>query len=537
MRAARLRPWTLSIALIACMLLLPLAAPSAHAKLTGKEWKAVQAKYKTLFAQRGNSEAKLALLEEVASDGQGRAWRLMADALFKEVQVLSSIEKELADASAEHSELLQKGLKGYTAADEGRTKELATQMKDLEGLLADERKAADGIVAAVAKGPEALRKNILKRAKAGGDWPYRAAAVRVAALTLGEKESWGHLVRTLGKDADPRVRMAALDALGNAPEKWEDLVIGRLADPDWSVVLRASQIATARKLHRAVPHLINGLSAASPRLAQGMGKALRELTGENFEPYADVWSKWWADHKEDFEKDVEVKTGKKPEFPRIHFYGVEIKSDRVLFIIDVSASMKKETKNDNPKDRWKPPPTVTGGNKPPPPPPPPEEILSGPKIDVAKHELKKAIEKMPKEYTFNIIAYNQGAKAWQKSLVKANKKNKEAAFAWIRALKAHGSTFTDGALRMGFEMAGLINFDDKYPNIALDTIVLLSDGAPTDTSFPVAKLMDFKIILQHVREWNKKQQVVVHCIAVDMQPGNEFMAKLAEENGGTFVDR
>ena len=107
----------------------------------------------------------------------------------------------------------------------------------------------------------------------------------------------------------------------------------------------------------------------------------------------------------------------------------------------------------------------------------------------------------------------------------------------IRALKAHGSTFTDGALRMGFEMAGLINFDDKYPNIALDTIVLLSDGAPTDTSFPVAKLMDFKIILQHVREWNKKQQVVVHCIAVDMQPGNEFMAKLAEENGGTFVDR
>ena len=95
----------------------------------------------------------------------------------------------------------------------------------------------------------------------------------------------------------------------------------------------------------------------------------------------------------------------------------------------------------------------------------------------------------------------------------------------------------DAALKQGFRMAGLINADDKYPNITIDTIVLLSDGAPTDNSYPAAKLMYFNIILEHVREWNKRKQVVIHCIAVDMQPGNEFMSKLAEENGGTFVDR
>ena len=166
----------------------------------------------------------------------------------------------------------------------------------------------------------------------------------------------------LRKDMDPRVRMAALEAVAGAAEgKGEALVIGRLADADWSVVLRASQIATEKKMHKAVPHMINALTGASPRLAEGLGKALRELTGENFDPYADVWSRWWADNKAEFEKDVEVKTGKKPEFPRIHFYGVEIKSDRVLFIIDVSGSMKLEIKpKDEKKKEKKKDPVTTG---------------------------------------------------------------------------------------------------------------------------------------------------------------------------------
>ncbi|MDA1195328.1 MAG: hypothetical protein O2894_09090 [Planctomycetota bacterium] len=529
-------PRLLFLALTVPLLLL-CSSPSADAKLDGKEWKAAQEEFNRLFAARGFAEDKAAVLKKIAEDDSGRAWRLLADGLFKEVEILAGIEKELVDASGEQSAVLQRGMKGFTAEDEARTKALAAQIKELDAALELERRAVTGVVEAVCAGPELLRKNILGRAKSGGDWPYRAAAVRVAVLTMGEKESWSHLLRTIDKDDDPRVRLAALDALAGASERWEDLVIGRLADPSWSVALRAADIARERKLHRAVPHLINGLTSASPRVAQGLGQALKELTGENFEPYVDIWSKWWEDHKAEFEKDVEVKGGKTPEFPRIHFYGVEIKSDRVLFIIDISGSMKLETKNDNPLERWKPPPTVTGPGSPPPPPPPPEEILSGPKIDVAKHELKKAIEAMPKEYAFNIIAFNQGATAWKDKMLTAAPKIKEEAYEWIRSLDARGSTFTDGALRMGFEIAGLINYDEKYPNIAIDTIVLLSDGAPTDTSFPVAKLMDHEIILEHVREWNRKKQVVIHCIAVDMQPGNEFMQKLAAENGGTFVDR
>ena len=199
--------------------------------------------------------------------------------------------------------------------------------------------------------------------------------------------------------------------------------------------------------------------------------------------------------------------------------------------------MKLKTKNDNPKDHWKPPPATTGGKAPPPPPPPPEEILSGPKTAVAQHELKKAIKQLPKSYMFNMISFNHGAAHWQPEMQKASAKNKESALQWVRSLKPGGSTYIDGALRMGFTLAGLINFDKRYPDVHVDTIVLLSDGAPTDSSFPVSKLMKPELILEHVREWNKSKRVIVHCIGVDMVEGIEFLQKLAAENGGTYVDR
>lgn len=524
----------LLLALTVCVFLL---APAAHAKLDYKEWKAAEALFNELFAEPGNPKGKAEVLKTIASDGTGRAFRLMAEALFKEVVLFDGLREEYAAKSRRHVELTQKGFKaGWTALEESEVKALQAQLKDLDDLIKAERETLLVVTKAVVEGPELLRKNILQRAKSGGEWTARAAALRVAVMTMKEKASKAYMLRALNNDKDPRVRMVGLDAIAAAPEGYEDLVIGRLADPDWGIVLRAASIAVERELHKAVPHLINALPRSGPRVAEGIGAALRKLTGENFEPYADVWNKWWEDHKEDFKSDVALKKGKQEEFARVDFYGVPIKSDRILFIIDVSGSMKLKTKNDNPKERWKPPPTTTGG-KAPPPPPPPEEILSGPKIKVAQHELKKAIKQLPKNYMFNMIKFNHGAAYWQPAMQKASAKNKEKALEWVRRLKPGGSTYIDGALRMGFTLAGLINFDKRYPDVHVDTIVLLSDGAPTDSSFPVSKLMKPEVILEHVREWNKEKRVVVHCIGVDMVEGIEFLQKLAAENGGTYVDR
>jgi len=525
------------------LLLVLLAALSAglspaQAELTKEEMKAAEEEFARLFAAPAFGADKKDLLARLLEDGSARSLKLLGEAVFLEVDLWWGLRKQLETLAKEHAEILARGVKvGFVPADEKRVQIVQQEMAELDGAVAREREALSDAEQAVAKAPEALRKNLLKRARSAKEWPWRAAAARVAALTLSDKESWEYLVRCVQADPDPRVRLTGLDSLATIEERWEDLLLGALGDADWSVRLRAVQIVHERKLERAIPHLINALAKADPRLAESVAGALHEFTGESFGPFYEQWSRWWEENGKNYKEKVKLAGGKREAFAESHFYGIPIRSNRVLFVIDISGSMKEPTQNDNPKERWKPAPPTTGGGNAPPPPPPPEEILSGPKIEVAKHELSKAVERLPSDSTFNIICFNQGATAWQPQQMIASKQNKDAALQWIRAMSAHGTTYIDGALRLAFRLAGLEIPDDKYPEIAIDTMMVLSDGAPTDNSYPQAKRMDPEEILQHVRTWNQHKRVVVHAIGISKHDGVEFLKKLAQENGGTYVDR
>lgn len=83
-------------------------------------------------------------------------------------------------------------------------------------------------------------------------------------------------------------------------------------------------------------------------------------------------------------------------------------------------------------------------------------------------------------------------------------------------------------------MAGTLG--SQKPGKAVDTIFLLSDGAPADNKFDGAELVDPGTILGSVCEWNKYLHVVIHCVAVDL-PDNGFLRRLEAENGAQFVER
>ena len=518
--------------------LLLLVSPTS-ADMDRAEWKAAEEQFKLIFSERGFLVDKKAWVKQMLDDGSSKAWRFLTDALVKETELWWGVHKELDQLAAEHGKMLTEGgnAGGYTKAQEDAILELQKKIEDLESLAREETKARDAVMDAVRQGPEALHALILKRAGPSADWPLRAAGVQVAAIDPSVPANKKYLEKALKRDKDHRVRGAALEALLAVEGEVSDLLlIDRLADPVWSVQLIAINAIRERELKRAVPHLVNALALASPRVQEALGAALQELTGENFAAYHEVWARWFEDNKEDYlDNPKPPRRGSESGDSEVEIYGLRVRSDRVLFILDISGSMKLPTQNDNPMDRWKPPPPTTGDERPPPP-PPPEEILSGPKIDVAKHELRKAIEKLPSDTTFNIIAFNQAAKHWRDTMQEATQANKKEAYKWIRQLGPKGNTYIDGALRLGFRMAGLVNFDPAYPELSLDTIVLISDGAPTDNQFN-AQLMDPEVILQHVREWNKHQRVVIHCIGVDLVETIDFLKKLAEENGGKYVDR
>jgi|GEM_PF-6050121 len=537
------RPWCWSL------LLAPLVfgLTPALAKLEPAEWKIAETEYARLWmpspGRQGFESDKASLVSLLIKDDQARAYRMLVDALVSECTLWVNAQREVEAKVAAIAPVLMKPSKARTKPEEEQMFKDQAALVGLEESARVERAVLANVVKAISGGPLALRTNLYARAKGPTDWFFRAAVSQVAAVQPTEKDAAAFLARTLNASAekDPRVRLAALEALTPLPDGAEEHVVGRLADPDWGVQLMAVQIAREKKLTRAIPHLITVLDRASPRLQEAVGVTLKELTGENHEAYAEVWAKWWEANKAKFEGQEALKVGGRPRNPVVDptLYGLPIKSDRLLFIIDISGSMKDPSSNKVPgvPEAPKPSGPVTPKDGDPPPAPPAEEVISGPKIDVAKHELKKAIEKLPKTAKFSIIAYNHAAQVWKEQPVDATPENKEEAFKWIRQWGPSGSTFTDGALRLGFRMAGLGAIDKTYPEVSVDTIVLVSDGAPTDNDPGASKTMDFKLILQHVREWNPQRRVVINCIAVDMQPGNEFMQKLAAENGGVFVDR
>ena len=507
----------------------------AGAELTSSEFKEAQKECERIFSIRGMPREKAALLKRVAKDGKSRSYKLMADALVRECVILWDLRAAYQETVAKHSELLKNLMDGATKEEEKGSIELQDQVAKLETALRVEREVLKAVLAAVNEAPKALHDMLFRRAKTSKDWTYRAAAARLAAARLEDKTALSYLRTVLGKDKDRRVRSAALEAIAKQGEAAAPFAIERLADSAWSVQLQAVQMLVRLEHKAAIPHFINALSRTTPRVAEAIGTALKTMTGQNFEPYADVWSRWWEDNKDDFAGAPKVKGRAQERFEKVHFYGLPIKSDRVIFVIDLSKSMELPTKNANPAEKWKPQGPVTGDA--PPPPPPPEEILSGPKIMVAKHELRKAVAKLPEQHYFTIIGFRTGVEAWKETPVQAKKANKEAAYKWIRKLKPKGVTYIEGALRRAFEIAGIVNVDDKYPVLVADTIVVMSDGAPTNNHPTKVKNADTEKLLALVRQWNHQDRVVIHAIGVDMLEHIDFLAKLAAQNGGTYVDR
>lgn len=516
--------------------LLVLAARGAAAKLDGPEWLAAEQKARTLFAQPGDAEGKALAVKEVLRDGEPRAWKLLADATLLECGHLARTGEKLSKALTELQGLIGKKASEMFPQDRENMYRLQGEVSDLEAVRAGCNATVDVLVRAFAGGDEPARRQLLALARGHKEWVVRATAARVAATAPDEALGKQVLAEALTATQDPRVKVSALEALAKAPgTSWQDAVVARLEDADWGVQVVAARVVGDREMGKAIPVLIKALAGASPRVGDALVAALRSLTGQSIEPYAEPWAKWWEANRSRYGADG------RPLQPLVHqpratdiaFYGLKVRSDKVLFVIDTSGSMKHE--------KQAPPPTAapkgatTGDDKPKPDEPPSK--FSGPKIEIAKQELRRALRALPKEAMFNIISFNHGVIQWQPKMMAANDANKELAYAWIRDMAPSGSTYIDGALRLGFKMAGMGAYDKAYPGVAVDTIILLSDGAPTDNAFPESKEMNPNDILAHVREWNAAKRVVVHCVGIDnVVQGIEFMKKLAAENGGTYVD-
>ncbi|MEO6711747.1 MAG: hypothetical protein ABI054_06880, partial [Planctomycetota bacterium] len=308
--------------------------------------------------------------------------------------------------------------------------------------------------------------------------------------------------------------------------------------------VRASAIAALGKVRSldSIEPLIARLTIEEGRLRADIGAALDSITGKTLGDRLEQWQSFWTNYKGKFKlptdaeltalraKQKESREKYKPSGPTTTYHGIDTPSRSILFVIDVSGSMENLVVE---KERF-----LDGG------------YPSMMRIDIVKTELARTIDRLEPYVKFNILKFGTEVVPWKKELVPANALNKTAGRKWAMALEPlggsskedlatvgltgsanleAGKTNTFGALSDALGLAGR-GMKDKDYEVAVDTVFFLSDGRPSHGLY-----VDPEDILREIRSANQLRKVVLHTIAIG-EFQKDFMKRLAEENGGVFVD-
>ncbi|MHC4338890.1 MAG: VWA domain-containing protein [Planctomycetota bacterium] len=283
------------------------------------------------------------------------------------------------------------------------------------------------------------------------------------------------------------LRPKAAETLGHLDGEAAVEVLAPLAvkGSSWQLRVGAARGLAATRRPQAIDALIAGLGRARGRVAHEHAAALEALTGQRFGLNAEMWSFWWERHKEGYRvpDELSVAWGEhRKESDRYAFYGIEIRSEAMAFLLDVSGSM------------------------------------SGDRIRKLKEELRAAIEAMPSTTRFNMIPFHSRAYAWSKRLRSADKKSKAAAAAFVDKLNAAGMTNLWDALQIAMR--------DKE----VDTIMILSDGHPT-----AGKVKDTREIRTWFYKANRGRMILLNVILIGL--ASPDLKAMAQISGGKYRER
>jgi len=355
----------------------------------------------------------------------------------------------------------------------------------------------------------AVPKLILKERKWGSRLILMAGArgnPNLDALAIG--------IEVLKREKNPVVLAEAIRTLGRTKDKRAILPLIEC----WR--REAKKVGSSRATIRPSPSSRRrSFSYRSPqweRVPLALQEALTRLCGRTLST-ADQYFTLYKYHGSAIDP---AKAGEQSkEKGRTVIFGLRLVGKNIVFVLDVSGSM--ETTDPLPPGHAAGPRTgVAGGAA--------ELRLNTERMRIfrAKEELKRVIKSLPRDKSFNIVAFSSEVRPWRAHLVPATAKNKKKALDFIVDLRASGITVTDMALEYAFE------------DPIVDTIYLITDGAPTHRgSFGPGLPEDaprlIREILKRTKVLNFRRGIRIFTLGF---PGAEenFLKRLAEENGGTY---
>ena len=342
--------------------------------------------------------------------------------------------------------------------------------------------------------------------KKSRDTAFQIEAVR--ALCRLDPTDAEEMLLSLGNHKDSSLRTLVITALGRIDSNNSfNRRIEALEDPAWQVRSAALRSFKGVKDVRLVDALLAAMRRESGALLPQVVELLIASTGQDLGPDVENWDKYWNRERDRYdpvaiaERDGSSHSGStyvrkadpgKARTPS--YFGVEIVSKRIAFVVDCSGSMSQEVSV-----------AKEGGGV---------ETMN--RLELAKSELRIAIEKLRPGTFFNLIRFDTATHLYKDKPVRLSKKSVK-----------EGRRFIDG-LRPG----GGTNIYDSLEQVLsagdVDTIFFLSDGAPSAGTF-----VDPSRILEEILLLNEESQVTIHTIALGFT--SAFMESLAEQNRGNYI--
>ncbi len=335
----------------------------------------------------------------------------------------------------------------------------------------------------------------------------RHAVVAQALVRTAERILDKHVER-IHPERRQRLTRASLKALGRAG--WRtDIAVVKLVRRYPCIEAVPAMIRVLERSAEVPDEMADAInSSASPILEYEVVATLRRLTGA-IQPgtTGKEWREFWEAEKGTIVMPEMLKVQHRVGKTNSGFFGIPVIGKEIAFIVDVSGSMKDKCEYGSG--------TTTRRRLP-------------SRLDVAKEQLLAAVQTMNTRSLYHLITFSEVAKIWNEKGVQPTPRTLRSLTSLLARVKPDGGTNLADALR-----AALAADEQIYGQLTknkIDSIFILSDGEPS------AGLKDPDEILEMVREVNAYQQIRINAIFIgESDKGADLLASLAKESGGAFV--
>lgn len=458
-------------------------------------------------AKDGDAIKRADAARGLAKDGTAEAASILAElfedknASVRDIAVLACASLSdaaaidvIAKAAATRDELTRRNV----AAALGRTKNVAA----LPALTRLARKDASAQVRADAidalwgfeKNADALA--AATDALGDTDAIVRAAAAEAAGRIGGAAAT--DVVRKALTDPDEGVRcVARMEMRAIARDEALALLASGAADPSWRIRAQTVDDAAWLRDAAAIEALVKLVGDPVVRVSGAAHRALLQLSGKDLGRDAALWSAWWGQNKDAWKaphtRPDQLRAPPAEKATTVTYYGLDVTSERVAFVMDFSASMKEPVGGGDGRPRW----------------------------DVAKEELRKAIAALPDGTAVNVLLSQLETKrCFDRATPLAPGPRKEI----------------EGLLRLNPGERGnlLGTVLEALSDDGIDAIFLLSDGDPS-----AGDMVEKPRVQAAIRQVARMRKVAIHAIGFGAAKATEraFLEGVARDSGGVCVFR